>query len=174
VISASAIVGLFSVVALATTPNVVWAQRSRIDREMAGPILVPAAVRNLAEFADLEYDDSSHVVGVVTDLDQDGHPDFIIRSSESLCGNAACGWLIIDGATLREVGALNAGAIFIDPAARGYPTLHSITSMSANAAVWATYAYRRGTYRVVSRLTFTGRSLDSLTRSLASAGKRTK
>jgi hypothetical protein len=150
------------------------AQRWKVDRTTAEPISVPAPVRRLPAFTDLEYDDSSRVFGAVADLDHDGRPDFIIRSALSLCGNAACGWAIVDGATLRDVGALTGGTIYIDPAVHGYPTLHSMTSMAATSAEWATYTYKRGKYAATSRRTFTGRSLDSLTRALAGVPRRTK
>ena len=165
----AALVGLVTLLALTANPGRLSAQRRRVDRTTAGPISVSATVRRLSAFIDLDYDDSSRVFGVITDLDHDGHPELIIRSAESLCGNAACDWAIIDGATLRAVGEFTAGTIYIEPAVRGYPTLHSLTSMSANAAEWETYEYKRGKYSVVSRQTFTEARLDSLTQALAGA-----
>jgi len=139
---------------------------ARIDRAIAVPLEIPPAVRQRPLFTDLEYGDTGTVVGVAADLDGDGHPELIIRSAESLCGNSACRWAIVDGATLRGIATVNAASIYIEATNHEFPVVHGITSLSAVSAEWTTYAYTRGAYAEVAHRTFAGRSLDSLTRAL--------
>ena len=81
----------------------------------AKPLTVSAVIRRLPGFSELEYDDTSHVRGLTADLNGDGRADYIIQSAESLCGNGGCDYLIVDGATRREIGTVFGGTVYVDP-----------------------------------------------------------
>lgn len=66
---------------------VVAAQRWTFNRSTTQTLAIPRPIRALPGFGDLEYDDTSRVLGLQIDLNRDGHADYIIRSAESLCGN---------------------------------------------------------------------------------------
>jgi hypothetical protein len=131
------------------------------------PLTIPSAIRELPGFDDLDYDDTSHVVGLKVDLNRDGHLDYIIRSAERMCGNAACNFLIVDGATRHPLGIVLGGTFYFDAAPRGrFPTLHSLTSSSAFTATWTEYTIQNGNYKEGASRELSQHQLDSAMNSL--------
>jgi hypothetical protein len=140
--------------------------RWEFDRSTMKTIVVPEAVRHLATFGDLEYDDTSRVRGMLVDLNHDGKLDYIIQSAESLCGNGGCDYLIVDGATKRDAGSVFGGAIYVDAGERGFPTLHALAHMSADASIFTEYVFKNKQYSAKAARMFARQELDSLTRAL--------
>ena len=131
---------------LISVPRPAASQRWMFNRSAMKELAMPRAIRVLPGFGDLDYDDTSRVFGLRVDLNRDGSPDYIIRSAESLCGNAGCPYLVVDGATGRELGTLF-GTVYVESAPRGrFPTLHSLASLGAFEATWTEYVYGGGTY----------------------------
>jgi hypothetical protein len=137
----------------------------------AKPLTVSAVIRRLPGFSELEYDDTSHVRGLTADLNGDGRADYIIQSAESLCGNGGCDYLIVDGATRREIGTVFGGTVYVDPTVRGtFPVLRALSHASAESASWTEYRVIRGRYVNVRSRIVRGAALDSLMRTLPRAG----
>ena len=148
---------------LVSAPCAASAQRWTFNRFTMERLAVPRAIRGLHVFDDLEYDDTSAVFGLAVDLNRDGHADYIIRSAESLCGNAGCEYLIVDGASGRELGTLFGGAVYVEPGLRGrFPVFHSLATLSAESATWTKFVYRNGKYAAAARRVFAGTQLDSM------------
>lgn len=161
------IAALSLAISLASAASVATAQRLSINRWAMQPLAVPNAIRDLPDFSDLEYDDTSHVVGMKVDLNQDGRPDYLIRSAESLCGFHACDFLIVDGATLHSLGIVSGGTFYFDQAPRGrFPTLHSMTSSSASTATWTEYTVQNGKYQEGASRELNESQIDSATNAL--------
>lgn len=130
-------------------------------------LTVPAWVRALDVLDDLEYSDTSHVMGLRVDLNRDGHPDYIIQSAESLCGTGGCEYAIVDGAMRRIVGTVFGSSVYVDASPRGrFPTLHSLASMGYDSAEWTEYLFRDGSYIDGKKRELSGTAIDSLNRSL--------
>src|SRR6266404_5703715 len=76
------------------------------------PVSVPTRIRSRVG-ADLEYDDSEPMKGVVFDLDGDGVKDYLLQSAPSLCGNGGCIYVLCDGATGRKLGQFFGSPLYI-------------------------------------------------------------
>jgi len=152
---------------LVSAPRIAAAQQLWFSRWDMKPLALPRAIRDLPGFGDLEYDDTSHAVGLQIDLDRDGHLDYIIRSDRQLCGTGGCDFLIVHGATRRELGSIFGSSVYIDSAPRGQlPLLHALSGSSAVTATWTEFVGRNGKYVQGASRELNERQADSLMHAL--------
>lgn len=113
--------------------------------------------------AELGYEDVSAIVGAVLDLNDDHNVDFLVRSSESLCGTGGCPYNIIDGKQQRVLGQIFGNPLIIDQQKiHGYPVIHTYWHTSAADGIFTTYVFDGKTYVKVVGILLTTESVVNL------------
>jgi hypothetical protein len=137
-----------------------------IDLTSTTPIRVPADIRRLVG-ADLEYDETELIKGVVVDLGGDGIDDYLLQSAPSLCGNGGCIYVLCDGATRKKLGQFFGSSIYVSAErVRGYPNIATYSRQSAQSASYIEYRFDGSGYVVASARTVEGAALNRLLETL--------
>jgi hypothetical protein len=130
------------------------------------PVSVPTRIRSRVG-ADLEYDDSEPMKGVVFDLDGDGVKDYLLQSAPSLCGNGGCIYVLCDGATGRKLGQFFGSPLYIRAERdHGYPKIATYSHASAASATYTIYSFDGTAYEITSTRTVEGAAMDRLLETL--------
>ena len=112
---------------------------------------------------ELEYDRPEDVRGAMVDLNHDAHPDFIVRSANSLCGNGGCVWMIVDGATSKILGRTFGEPIYIQAEdSHGYAAIAALSHMGAEQNTYTTWTFDGTDYKQTSSREVTGAAFTRL------------
>jgi hypothetical protein len=133
-----------------------------LSSDQTRPLKLP--LRLEAESMDLDYDTPDSVSGLMTDLNGDGTPDFVLRSALSLCGASGnCPFAIVDGATQRVLGHPGGNRLYFrGRRINGWPVIQSWWHMSASSGLYSTWVFDGTAYVDLASVPVEGEGLEHL------------
>jgi hypothetical protein len=108
----------------------------------------------------------------VFDFNGDHVEDYLVQSSERLCGTGGCLYSLVDGKTKKRMGDFFGSPILIlDQKINRYPVIQSYGHLSADSGNFATYVFDGKKYQIVATVYVEGKSLEELFKGLSAFKK---
>ena len=108
----------------------------------------------------LEYDNGEAPLAYEADFNGDGTIDYLIRSSDRLCGTAGCPYVLIDGKAGRVIGEFFGGVAILRQRINSYPVIQTVSKYDINATHVMTFVHDDGRYRQVAYALLERRGMD--------------
>lgn len=158
---------LASAQAAQKTPSGIW-----LDHESMARRKLPRTGDIPYLIDDLEYLKNEVPMALVMDINGDGIDDYLIESSERLCGTGGCLYALVDGKTKKRSGDFFGSPILIvDQKINGYPVVQSYGHLNSESGSFATYVFDGKKYQMVGNVYVQGKSLEELFKGLAAFKK---
>jgi hypothetical protein len=116
-----------------------------------------------------EQREDGKVLAVKVDLNDDGEPEYFIRT---VCGNGGCDYPIFDGRSKRFLGSVFGSVVWLSmDTANGMPIIQSYSHLAALRGVVFRYEFDGTRYKQVSSRELSGEENDSFFEALSRALK---
>jgi uncharacterized protein YecT (DUF1311 family) len=110
-----------------------------------------------------DFVEDGNIAVVQYDLNGDGSPEYFVKSTQTLCGNGGCSYLIYNGKTLRLLGQIFGEPIYISEGKHyGFFSIMSYSHQSAGSGNWTVYEYNGREYKVTESKYLEGDDVESL------------
>jgi hypothetical protein len=104
---------------------------------------------------DDDYPGRPPLTGIVKDLNGDRVADYIVRLTR--CGTGGCPYRIVDGATLKEIGAMFGYPVIVRAErSHGFPNIDVYSHLGASSGTFTSYVFDGKTYVERSRRNIEG------------------
>ena len=121
---------------------------------------------------DFEYLENELPRVFVFDFNGDRVEDYLVQSSERLCGTGGCLYSLIDGKTKKRMGDFFGSPNLIhDQKINRCPVIQSYGHLSAESGNFATYVFDGKKYQLVATVYVEGKSLEELFKGLSAFKK---
>jgi len=140
------------------SPSGVW-----IDHESFSELRLPSAGDIPHLLLDFEYLENETPKAFVTDFNGDGIDDYLVQSSNRLCGNGGCPYALVDGKTKKRIGEFfGSPMLILDQKINGHPVIQCYAHLNAESGGFATWVFEGKKYQIVSSVYLEGKSVQEL------------
>jgi hypothetical protein len=140
----------------------------RVDRGALPSLHLPALGDIPAVLTQLEVAEGEAAKALAMDVNADGTADWLIESSDALCGTGGCPYVLVDGRSGRPFGEFFGSPIVIlEQRINGLSVIQSFTHLSVDSGTFSTYVFDGRRYQTTARLSLEGESVQELFKALA-------
>jgi len=156
-------VGILIALAAGTAAGQPPASGVRVDRGALPSLHLPALGDIPAVLTQLEVEEGEAAKALAMDVNADGTADWLIESSDALCGTGGCPYILIDGRSGRRLGEFFGSPIVIlEQRINGLPVVQAFAHLSVDSGTFTTSVFDGTSYQTVSSLLLKGDSVQGL------------
>ena len=132
-----------------------------IDRQSMVTADLPQAGDIPYLLLDFEYKNNEKPKAYKFDFNSDGTEDFLVESSDSLCGTGGCPYALIDGASQKRIGDFfGSPLLFHKSKINDWPIVHSYAHLSFSSGNYSVFVFGNSKYNEVARITLKEKSIS--------------
>jgi hypothetical protein len=113
--------------------------------------------------AELGYESAAAVLGLRTDLNNDGVQEHVLRGGLVYCGTGGCTITVVDGKSGRKVASVFGRPLLVHSARiNGWPVLSTYWHLGATSGYYSTFVYDGQRYERVSQVMLYDKAIKDL------------